>query len=124
MEKLRIVDLKTSQEIKEKAADWFYSKWGVPKESYLECMENYISGKTKYRWYLCLDSEKLVAGVGVIENDFHYRKDLAPNICAVYTEEGYRNQGIAGKLLDYAVGACKANGIEPYIFDYRSHGFL
>ena len=42
MEKLRIVDLKNSQEIKEKAADWFYSKWGVPKESHLECMENYL----------------------------------------------------------------------------------
>ena len=123
MEKLRIVDLKNSQEIKEKAADWFYSKWGVPKESYLECMENYISGKTKYGWYLCLDSEKLVAGLGVIENDFHYRKDLAPNICAVYTEEGYRNQGIAGKLLDYAVDACKANGIEPLYLVTGHTGF-
>lgn len=31
MEKLKIVDLKNRQEIKEKDADWFYSKWGVPK---------------------------------------------------------------------------------------------
>ena len=24
--------------IKDKAAEWFHSKWGVPKEAYLECM--------------------------------------------------------------------------------------
>lgn len=34
---------------------------------------------------------------GSIENDFHDRKDLTPNICAVYTEEAYRGRGIAGR---------------------------
>ena len=41
-------------------------------------------------WYLCLDSECIVGGLGVIENDFHDRKDLKPNVCAVYTEKEYR----------------------------------
>lgn len=36
--------------------------------------------------YLCLCGEKFIGGMGVIENDFHPRKDLAPNVCAVYTE--------------------------------------
>ena len=36
--------------------------------------------------------------MGVIENDFHDRKDLTPNVCAVYTEE-YRCQGVAGSIL-------------------------
>lgn len=31
---------------------------------------------------------------GSIANDFHDRKDLTPNICAVYTEEAYRGRGI------------------------------
>lgn len=34
---------------------------------------------------------------GSIANDFHDRKDLTPNICAVYTEEAYRGRGIAGR---------------------------
>ena len=38
--------------------------------------------------------------MGVIENDFHDRKDLAPNVCAVYVEQEYRRRGIAGKLLN------------------------
>ena len=36
-------------------------------------------------------NDKVIGGLGVIENDFHDRKDLTPNICAVYTEEEYRN---------------------------------
>ncbi len=49
----------------------------------------------------------------MIENDFHPRKDLAPNICAVYTEETYRKQGIAGRLLDLAVEDLRSKGISP-----------
>ena len=41
-------------------------------------------------------------GAGVIENDFHDRKDLTPNVCAVYVEEHCRCQGIAGKLLEFS----------------------
>ena len=100
-------------EIKESAAEWFHSKWGVPSEAYLECMEDYLSGKTEYGWYLCLDGDKIIGGLGVIENDFHERKDLFPNVCAVYTEEAYRSQGIAGNLLNLAVEDMKSKGISP-----------
>ena len=109
----RYVDLRQMPEMKDGAADWFHSKWGVPKEAYLECMEDYLGGGTEYGWYLCLDEDRIVGGMGVIENDFHDRKDLAPNVCAVYTEESYRKQGIAGKLLDMAVEDLRSKGITP-----------
>ena len=99
--------------IKDKAAEWFHSKWGVPKEAYLECMDAFLNGETDYGWYLCLDNNKIIAGMGVIDNDFHDRKDLTPNVCAVYTEEKYRCQGIAGKLLNMVVEDCRQKGISP-----------
>lgn len=99
--------------IKEEAAEWFHSKWHVPKEAYLDCMDAYLSGESDYGWYLCLDGDKIIAGMGVIENDFHNRKDLSPNVCAVYTEEKYRGRGIAGHLLAMAVDDCKQKGISP-----------
>ena len=99
--------------IKDKAAEWFHSKWGVPKEAYLEYMDAFLNGETDYGWYLCLDNNKIIAGMGVIENDFHDRKDLTPNVCAVYTEEKYRCQGIAGKLLNMVVEDCRQKGISP-----------
>ena len=45
--------------------------------------------------------------------NLHPRKDLSPNICAVYTEPNYRNQGIAGHLLNMAISDLKAHGISP-----------
>ena len=113
MEGLQFIVLRDRKELKDKAAQWFHEKWGVPKEAYLECMEAYLSGETEYGWYLCLDGERIVGGLGVIENDFHDRKDLAPNVCAVYTEEDYRCRGIAGKLLNLAVENQRKNGISP-----------
>ena len=49
----------------------------------------------------------------MIENDFHNRQDLTPNICAVYTEESHRCRGIAGKLLNKAVEDLRTKGISP-----------
>jgi GNAT superfamily N-acetyltransferase len=113
MAEFQYITLRENSELKQKAAEWFHSKWGVPTEAYLECMEAYLNGETEYGWYLCSDGERIVGGLGVIENDFHDRKDLAPNVCAVYTEEEYRGQGIAGKLLNLVVEDQKAKGISP-----------
>ena len=113
MKKYEYITLRERSQIKDDAARWFHEKWGVPTEAYLECMDAYLSGQTEYGWYLCLDGDKIVGGLGVIENDFHDRKDLYPNVCAVYTEEAYRGQGIAGVLLDLAVADMKEKGVSP-----------
>ena len=89
MNDLTFITLRERPEIIINAAEWFHSKWGVPEEAYLECMNPYIKNETEYGWYLCLDGDHIAGGLGVIENDFHDRKDLTPNICAVYTEERY-----------------------------------
>lgn len=117
MDGLACVTLRQRPELKQRAAAWFHAKWGVPEAAYLACMEAYLRAETEYGWYLCLDGERIVGGLGVIENDFHDRKDLAPNICAVYTEPAYRRQGVAGSLLNQAVADLKARGITPvYLF--------
>lgn len=113
MASYQYITLREKPERKIAAAKWFQGKWGVPTEAYLECMDAYLRGDTEYGWYLCLDGNKIVGGLGVIENDFHDRKDLTPNVCAVFTDEKYRSQGIAGYLLNMVVGDLKAKGISP-----------
>ena len=113
MSNYQYVTLREKSEIMLDAALWFNSKWGVPTEAYLECMNDYLNNKTEYGWYLCLCDGRIVGGLGVIENDFHNRKDLYPNICAVFTEEEYRGKGIAGRLLDMAVEDLRLRGISP-----------
>ena len=113
MSEYSYLNLIKKPELKEAAANWFHEKWGVPVEAYLECMDAYLDGKTEYGWYICLDGERIVGGLGVIDNDFHDRKDLFPNVCAVYTEEEYRCQGISGNLLNMVVEDMRSKGITP-----------
>ena len=123
MKNYKYITLMEQPELKEAAASWFSSKWGIPKEAYLECMEAYLNKDTEYGWFLCLYGDKIVAGMGVIENDFHDRKDLTPNVCAVYTEEEHRGKGIAGKLLDMVVNDMKNKGITPLYLVTDHTGF-
>ena len=113
MASYRYITLREEPELMESAAQWFHSKWHVPVEAYLACMEEYLSGATELGWYLCLEGERIVGGMGVIENDFHDRKDLTPNVCAVYTEEDCRGRGIAGNLLNMVRDDLFAKGITP-----------
>lgn len=99
---INIVKLRENRALSERAAQWFHDKWGIPKEAYsesiAECLENKLAVP---QWYLAIDTVNgaIAGGLGVIENDFHNRKDMTPNVCAVYVEEKYRCQGIAGALL-------------------------
>ena len=109
-----ITSLKEKPQWMERAAHWFHSKWDVPLEAYLESMNDALTTDCGVpAWYIVLnEQEEIIAGLGVIENDFHKRPDLTPNICAVYVEEAYRRRGIARKLLDHAADELVSHGIE------------
>lgn len=42
MSKYTYITLREKPELKNSAAEWFHSKWGVPKSAYLECMGAYL----------------------------------------------------------------------------------
>ncbi|MBQ9448500.1 MAG: GNAT family N-acetyltransferase [Acholeplasmatales bacterium] len=125
----KLIDLYNYPNKVDEAASWFSKSWGIPKEAYLECMEAYLKGETPYGWYLCLCNNEIIAGLGVIKNDFHKRVDLYPNICAVYVDEAYRGHSIAGKLLNMAVEELKKKNVSPvylltvHIGFYEKYGF-
>lgn len=99
--------------LKEQAALWFHEKWEIPLEAYRESMEECLTKKTAVpQWYMAMENEQIIGGLGVIENDFHDRKDLAPNVCAVYTEPDRRGEGVAGALLRYVCADMKEKGID------------
>lgn len=68
-------------------------------------------GSAVSQWYLTLEGECIVGGMGVIDNDFHNRRDLTPNVCAVYTEADRRGRGIAGALLQLVCDDMRERGI-------------
>lgn len=87
-------------------------KMGYSARAYAESMEECLAMKSAVpQWYLALEDGQIIGGLGVIENDFHDRKDLAPNVCAVYTEEAQRERGVAGALLDTVCADMRERGI-------------
>lgn len=113
MERYKIVNIREYNELMMQAAEWFHQKWGIPKDAYIESMEKCLENTSAVpQWYIVLNGEIIIAGVGVIKNDFHDRKDLAPNVCAMYVEKAYRNQGIAGEMLQFVCSEFKTKGID------------
>lgn len=109
----KIIRLADRPEIKEQAAQWFHEKWQIPLEAYLESMEESLTDKGPVpQWYVAVEGGRIIGGMGVIENDFHDRKDLTPNVCAVYTEEDRRGRGVAGALLNDVCEDMKKRGID------------
>ena len=96
MENRRFVKLREEPRWLEAAAAWFHQKWGIAQEAYRASMEACLTGQGVPQWYLAVQGERILGGLGVITNDFHPRRDLSPNVCAVYVEEDARCQGIAG----------------------------
>ena len=99
---LKFCRLRNCRKLLKPAAEWFAEKWGIAEEIYLESMERCLRQKEEIpQWYVLIDEEgNIAAGAGMIDNDFHSRKDLTPNLCALYVEERYRNRGLARWILD------------------------
>ncbi len=110
----KLLSIRDCPELMERAAHWFSQKWGIPVEAYLESMSRSLAPDGAVpAWYVLLDEAgEILAGLGVIENDFHKRPDLTPNICAVYVTEGCRKQGIARQLMDHACTELARQGVE------------
>lgn len=107
---IRLID---RPELKKEMAKWFHEKWGIPLEAYTESMDEcLLKTNSVPQWYLAMEDDEIIGGLGVVENDFHDRKDLAPNVCAVYVEEDKRCNGVASTLLNYVCVDMKERGID------------
>jgi len=117
-----LIKIRERPEYLEKAVRWFPHAFGVPEEAYRESMEKMRAGKGPVpQWYAAaLADGEMIGGLGVIENDFHDRKDLAPNVRAVYVDEPYRGRGVAGSLLDLACRDMAELGI-PVLYLATDH---
>ena len=112
MNTYNIVSLHAHPEWRIPAARWFQEKWEIPLEEYLTSIDESIKGTVAVpRWYIVIEEQQIIAGAGVIGNDFHDRKDLTPNICALYVEPERRCRGIAGQLLEHICKDMAVKGI-------------
>lgn len=109
-----ITCLRERPDLLDRAAAWFAERWDVPAEAYRASMTACAERPGDVpQWYAVLDDDgAIVAGCGIIENDFHDRPDLTPNLCALYVEPARRGEGIARRLLDFARRDMGARGCD------------
>lgn len=118
---MEILKIREHKEWILRASAWFHEKWSVPFEAYKESMLACAGSAAAIpQWYLAVENQEIIGGLGVIENDFHDRKDLAPNVCAVYVEKGWRCRGIAGALLNYVCADMAQFGV-PTLYLITEH---
>lgn len=88
MKGYQLIKLRERPEWKKQAAEWFASKWHLPYSVYEESIDEAISKVQPVpQWYIVLnEDEEIIAGAGIIDNDFHDRPDLTPNLCALFVE--------------------------------------
>lgn len=111
---MKIITLGNHPELREQAVMWFSDQWEIPVEAYRDSIQTLIEQPQGIpQWYVILnEQQQIIAGAGVIENDFHDRKDLSPNLCALFVEETYRKRNIAKQLLDFVRVEMKNLGFE------------
>ena len=118
--RIKIVALRNRPGLCGPAAAWFSGKWGIPEAEYRRSMEGMLQKSAAVpQWYVTLGGQgEILAGAGVIENDFHNRKDLSPNLCALFVEAPCRCQGVAGMLLDFILASMKntAGALSPWLW--------
>ena len=111
-------------ELKTRAAKWFSEKWHIDENAYLESMDECIIKHFPVpQWYVLTENDRIIAGLGVIENDFHPRTDLTTNVCAVYVEKDKRNQGIAGRMLKFVCEEMHKRNIDTLYLVTNHTGF-
>ena len=82
---LEVKKLREHPAILDEAARWFSQRWRIPAAEYRASMAACSQCASAVpQWYVVLDGQgEIIAGAGVIENDFHDRPDLRPNLCAL-----------------------------------------
>lgn len=129
-ESFKIINIRENSELKDRAVNYFSSKWPVPREAYDESLTDSLTTLNSVpRWYLYMVGDEILGAFGLIQNDFVDREDLFPWICAVFVEEEHRGKGIAGKMLEHARKEGKKLGYDnvylttDHVGFYERYGF-
>ena len=97
----------------DEAIAYYHSKWG--REGNYAFIEDAVKNSNDDdlpQFFVLLKGESIVGCCGLIINDLISRHDLYPWICGVFVEESERNQGLAGKLLEYTENEAKRVGYQ------------
>lgn len=127
---MNIISIKENPGYKDKAVEYFSSKWSVPKIIYEDSISHCINSNNPLpQWYLLEKEGEIIGSAGLITNDFISRMDLYPWACGLFIEEKYRGNAYGSLLLEKAKQDARKGGFKnmylstDHIGFYEKYGF-
>lgn len=96
-----IIDLRNNPRWLEPGIRYFQDRWATEasRPVYDDCIRHSINSPSVLpHWFLLVEGEAIIGGVGLITNDFISRMDLWPWLCALIIEPEHRGRDY-GRLL-------------------------
>lgn len=132
MNGIQLISVREHPEWTDAAIAFFQDAWATDdsKMVYEDCIRQCVNRPSALpQWYILTLGKRIVAGCGLIPNDFISRMDLWPWICALYVDPECRGCALGSELLRYAredaarLGYPKVYLATDHVGYYEKYGF-
>lgn len=129
---LELFSIRERPELADDAIAFFQRHWATEDSMrvYDDCIRSCLESESPLpQWYVLMLNGKIVAGAGLITNDFISRMDLWPWLAALYVEEECRGCALGRELIRRALddaaelGFSKLYLCTDHIGYYEKYGF-
>lgn len=106
MDELVLISVREHPEWSDRMIEFFRRHWATEASGmvYEDCIRSSIGAKGPMpQWYALAQGDRIVAGCGLIANDFVSRMDLTPWLAALYVVEDFRSAGLGGRLVRHCL---------------------
>ena len=120
----QIINIREFPKWRDKAAEYFSTRWGIDKSIYTYSINASIT--TKYpvpRWFIMLKDDEIIGGYGLIDNDFMVNTKFCPWLCALYVEPSMRGQDLGAQLLKHCRAEIAKLGYEKVYLNTDHVGY-
>ena len=103
MDGMRLISVRENPEWTEKIIAFFQRHWATENSMmvYDDCIRSCVGAESPLpQWFVLADGDEIVAGCGLITNDFISRMDLYPWLCALFIEPEYRGRALGSLLIE------------------------
>lgn len=132
MEELGLISVRENSEWTDRMIAFFQRHWATEASMmvYDDCIRSCVEAVGSLpQWYALADGGEIVAGCGLITNDFISRMDLTPWLAALYVEPPYRSMGLGGRLVRHCLRETERLGYgnlylcTDHVGYYEKYGF-
>lgn len=132
MTALELISVREHPERVDEIIHFFQRHWATPESMmvYEDCIRHSLDAEGPLpQWYVLMLNGHIVAGAGLIPNDFISRMDLGPWLAALYVEEECRGCALGRELIRHALEDAARLGYDKlylcsdHIGYYEKYGF-